>query len=102
MATVHPKKPSLQGGFFIFGCTPKGYLRNARMSSSRNFPSITPKEASTTKARKTSTKSAANPQIVKTVTSDESNASIEAGIRRVTPKGITSLSNVAIRQSKFT
>ena len=62
------------------------------MSSNRNFPSITPKEASTTKARKTSTKSAASPQIVKTVTSDESNASMEAGIRRVTPKGITSLS----------
>ncbi len=86
MATVHPKKPSLPGRFFHIWMYVEGYLRNARISSSRNLPSMTPKEASTTKARKTSAKSTANPQAVATVTSDEKNASIEAGIRCVIPK----------------
>ena len=47
---------------------------------------MTPKEASTTKARKTSTKSTVNPQTVNTATSDENSASIEAGIRHVIPE----------------
>lgn len=47
---------------------------------------MTPKEASTTRLRKTSTKSAANPQAVTTATSDENKASTEAGIRRVIPE----------------
>ena len=47
---------------------------------------MTPKETSTTKTRKTSTESAASPQTVTIATSEENSASIEAGIRRVTPK----------------
>ena len=47
---------------------------------------MTPKEASTIKARKTSTESAASPQTVKIATSEERNASMEAGIRHVIPK----------------
>ena len=44
-----------------------------------------PKDASTIKARKTSTESAANPQTVRIATSEEKKASMEAGIRHVTP-----------------
>ena len=44
---------------------------------------MTPKDASTIKARKTSTESAASPQIVRIATSEERNASMEAGIRHV-------------------
>ena len=47
---------------------------------------MTPKEASTIKARKTRTESAASPQTVTTANSEEKNASIEAGIRHVTPE----------------
>ncbi len=47
---------------------------------------MTPKEASTIKARKTSTESAASPQTVRIATSEENSASMEAGIRRVTPE----------------
>ena len=47
---------------------------------------MTPKEASTTKARKTDTEHAASPQIVRIVTSEERNASMEAGICHVTPE----------------
>lgn len=87
MATVHPEKAvSAKTAFLFMRCTPKGYLRNARISSSRNLPSMTPKEASTTRLRKTRTKSAANPQAVTTATSDENKASTEAGIRRVIPE----------------
>ena len=87
MATVHPEKVvPARTAFFIYGRTPKGYLQMMRRSSSRNFPSMTPKDASTIKARKTSTESAASPQTVKIATSEERNASMEAGIRHVTPE----------------
>ena len=47
---------------------------------------MTPKEASTIKARKTSTESAASPQTVRIATSEENSASMEAGIRHVIPE----------------
>ena len=47
---------------------------------------MTPKEASTTKTRKTSTESVASPQTVTIATSEENSASIEADIRRVISK----------------
>lgn len=70
MATVYLEKAvSAKTAFSFVRCTLKGYLRNAQISSSRNLPSMTPKEASTTRLRKTSTKSAVNPQAVTTATS---------------------------------
>ena len=47
---------------------------------------MTPKDANTIKARKTSTERAASPQTVRIATSEEKNASIEAGIRHVIPE----------------
>ena len=47
---------------------------------------MTPKEANTIKARKTRTESAVSPQTVRIATSEERNASMEAGIRHVTPE----------------
>ncbi len=44
---------------------------------------MTSKEANTIKAGKSSTESAASPQTVKIATSEERNASMEAGIRHV-------------------
>ena len=49
---------------------------------------MTPKDANTIKARKTSTESAASPQTVRIATSEERNASMEAGIRHVTPEAL--------------
>lgn len=86
MATVHPEKAVSAKTAFIYAMYAEGLLTECADQFQQELTMMTSKEASTTRLRKTSTKSAVNPQTVTTATSDENKASIEAGIRRVIPE----------------